>query len=191
MASGKNEATRILEGEGFACVDADKVAHEALEERKEEVLEAFKADAAEKSMNIVTADGKIARKELAKMVFSSSASLERLEKILYPHVEAKLEAFIESHKNQNIALNATNLYKLPDLMRKCACIFFVDAPLILRLFRAVKRDKASPADILRRFIKQRNLLSLYRNFSLPLEIIQNNGGKEKLEKKVLETLSSL
>lgn len=191
MASGKNEVASLLEKAGWACMDADKAAHESLEENKIQVLEAFSEEALAKSLKLVDANGKIARREMAKLVFSSAATLSRLENILYPHVEEKLNSFILANRNQNVALNATNLYKLPDLMQKCAHIFFIDSHPFIRLFRAAKRDKLSFPDILRRFKRQNLLLEKYRNFDIPLKIILNNGSRKKLEENVAAALKAL
>ena len=70
-------------------------------------------------------------------------------------------------------INATVLYKTPELMNLCGGIIFVTAPLLIRLFRARKRDGLPFHQILRRFYAQRMLLKEYRKTGRKIITIRN------------------
>ena len=49
MAAGKNYVSNLLEKKGFLAIDADKCVHQAIEEAKDQILEAFLPIAKEKN----------------------------------------------------------------------------------------------------------------------------------------------
>lgn len=63
------------------------------------------------------------------------------------------------------AINATLLYKTPALLRQCKKIIYVDAPLLVRVWRSRRRDKMPLAQILRRMKAQKGLESQYKKFA--------------------------
>ena len=70
MASGKNLACKLLEKAGCVSVDADVLAHEAIEKAKDEILRTFEQEAKSKQISLLKEDGSINRRELAKIVFA-------------------------------------------------------------------------------------------------------------------------
>ena len=78
MASGKNLASKILENAGCVSVDADVLAHQAIEKAKDKILLTFEKEATEKNMSVLNEDVSINRRELAKIVFSSKENLKKL-----------------------------------------------------------------------------------------------------------------
>ena len=70
MAAGKNYVSSILEKKGFLSIDADKCVHQAIEEAKNQILEAFLPIAQEKNIIIQNPDGTINRKNLGVILFS-------------------------------------------------------------------------------------------------------------------------
>jgi dephospho-CoA kinase len=63
------------------------------------------------------------------------------------------------------AINATLLYKTPALLRQCKKIIYVDAPLLVRVWRSRRRDKMPLAQILRRMKAQKGLEVQYKKFA--------------------------
>ena len=76
MASGKNLACSLLEKAGCVSVDADVLAHEAIEKAKNEILRTFEQEAKSNQISLLKEDGSINRRELAKIVFASRIILE-------------------------------------------------------------------------------------------------------------------
>jgi dephospho-CoA kinase len=86
IASGKSTVSAMLRELGFAVLDADSIAHQAIEPGQpahDEVVREF-------GDTIVSTDNKINRAALARIVFSDSAKLARLNTIVHPRVEQRL-----------------------------------------------------------------------------------------------------
>jgi dephospho-CoA kinase len=73
MCSG-NVAADILSALGFYVVDADKVAHAALEDVKDRVFEAFEEMAERRGLKLRDGKGSVQRRALASLVFSDPRS---------------------------------------------------------------------------------------------------------------------
>ena len=189
MAAGKNLAGEILEKLGCAVIDADVTAHIALENTKQQVLETFKIEAEEKHINLLNADGTMNRKALAEIVFASQDALQKQESIIHPEVSRLLEEFIDAHPDQTCVINATVLNKVP-LASKCDFIIYVDAPFIIRLIRAKKRDKSSVFHLLRRFSSQKKLYAQYQKLNVDIYRVRNTGSSSKLQKKLQHIFES-
>lgn len=171
MASGKNYVCSQFEKKGWFSVDADILVHQAIEQSSQVILDTFNDIANEKKINLLNDDGKINRRELGKILFSSPKLLEKQEKIVYPVIIKMVQKIILEHSN--VILNATVLYKTPELLKMCETVVFVQANTIKRLFRAHHRDSLPYRQILRRFKTQQTLLQEYKKFKIPIFIVNN------------------
>lgn len=185
MAAGKNTACKLLEKRGWVSIDADLLGHKAAAENEEKIIAAFAPYAKAKGIDITGTDGHLNRRALGTLLFSDKKLLAEHESIVYPAIEKAMRTIIEQNPNKNIVINAAVLYKIPDLMRMCSLIIFIDAPLLLRLLRARRRDKMKFALIMRRFIAQKNMLSSYKLTGVPILRINNSSSVKKLEEKIL------
>ena len=171
MAAGKNYICAKLQSEGWAAVDADILVHSAIEIAKDRILDTFIPYAEQQNIKLTRTDGTIDRRALGKLLFAIPELLKIQESIVYPIITKQIEDFISEHKKTII--NATVLYKTPELLARCEKILFVTAPFFTRLRRARNRDHLSYKQILRRFHSQRHLLKEYQKSGIPLEIIKN------------------
>ena len=171
MAAGKNYICSKLKEEGWAAVDADLLVHDAIELVKDKILQTFIPYAESQNISLTNPDGSIDRHALGRLLFSFPELLKIQESIVYPIITKQIENFIDGH--DKTIINATVLYKTPELLARCEKILYVTAPFFTRLLRARRRDKLPLTQILRRFHAQRHLLSEYRKTGLPLEIIIN------------------
>lgn len=183
MAAGKNAASSILEKKGFACVDADLLVHQAVENAKEEILASFASLADEKGLPLLTENGHINRRNLGALIFQSPELIKKQEDIVYPILNGLFEDFMEENKGRNLVINATVLYKVP-LIKKVDSVLFIDSPMLQRLFRAKKRDGMSLKLILQRFKAQRNLFAKYKKSVADTVRVGNTGSMKKLEWKI-------
>lgn len=183
MAAGKNAASSILESKGFATIDADIVAHTAIENAKEKILQEFGDIAKQQNINLLNNDSSINRRALGQIVFSDASLIAKQESIVYPEINLLLEQFINDNKDKNVVINATVLYKVP-LVSKMDCILYIDSPSIIRFFRAKKRDGMSYKNILSRFKMQKNLFAKYKESNADTRRVWNIGSREQLEKKI-------
>ena len=175
MASGKNYICSQFEKKGWVSIDCDKVVHAAIVECRDQILETFSSDASRMNISLLNEDGSINRRALGAIVFSDPELLKKQENIVYPFVGDKVNKFIEENAGKDIIINATVLYKTPELLQRCEKIFFVKANPFKRFFRARRRDKMPVSKILDRFRSQKDLLKKYREAAsgIPVEIIKN------------------
>lgn len=187
MAAGKNAASDILEAEGFLCVDADTLVHEAIENKKDEILQTFSKAAEQKNISLVKDDGTIHRRNLGSLVFSNKELLQQQEAIIHPEVDRILNVFIDTNPDRSIVINATVLYKTP-VIKRCSFLLYVTAPLIIRFFRVLQRDSLSFLQIFKRFYAQKHIFAKYRSLNADMYIVRNLGSRNSLKKKILNSI---
>lgn len=194
MAAGKNAVCRILEERGFIALDADKQVHGAIEKAAPEIIKTFSKEANAQNITLTDKNERINRRELGRLLFTSKDLLAKQERIVYPVIIEETKRFIQKQQEQkkeaDIILNATVLYKTPELLRLCKYIIYVDAPKIMRIVRALKRDRMPLRQILSRFATQKGLFSEYKKTGVPIIKITNAGSEKKL-KSAIKSLSIL
>ena len=195
IAAGKNYVCSILEERGFFCVDADLVIHQVIKEKEEEIFLQFKEEAAAAGLELKKSDGSLDRRALGELLFKNPNLLAKQESLVYPAFERRIQEMIDENKESSqaqdgggavqpitvglptaneaagpsnargFAINATLLYKTPALLRQCKKIIYVDAPLLVRVWRSRRRDKMPLLQILRRMKAQKGLLQEYKRFA--------------------------
>ena len=173
MASGKNYICSQLEKEGWVSIDADILVHQAIELVKDKILQKFIPFAQRQNIKLTKEDGSIDRKALGRLLFSFPELLAIQESMVYPIIIQQILQFINEH--EKAIINATVLYKTPELLAYCDKIIFVKAPFFKRLGRAMRRDKLPLSQILKRFSAQKNLLKEYQKVfpKEKIEIVKN------------------
>jgi len=84
IATGKSTVVTLLEKDKFEIIDADKIAHQVLDEQSQKVSKLFGAD--------LVSNGKVNRKALGKIVFSDKEKKEKLEQLLHPLIYKEIES---------------------------------------------------------------------------------------------------
>lgn len=187
IAAGKNAASDILCGEGFAAADADKMVHGAIERAKDKIVKRFGREAEQKKITIIRDDGTVDRRALGSIVFASAQNTYDQEQIVHPVVNTMMNEFIDSRPHQSVVLNAALLFKTP-VIQRCDAVIFVDAPLIIRYFRIKKRDNLPFRQIMRRFYAQKNIFSKYKVLNTDIYKVSNIRSHEVLRNKILAIL---
>lgn len=174
MASGKNYICSKFEKEGWVSLDADIYVHKAIDIAQDKILDTFGPYAEKQNIKLKRdSDGKIDRQALGKLLFSMPSLLEIQENIVYAIITEQIKEYIESNRNKKIIINATLLYKTPELMNLCEKIIYVKAPFFTRLKRAHARDNLSYIEILKRLKKQTGLLHHYKKTGIKIIILDN------------------
>lgn len=83
IATGKSSATAILSLYGFRFIDADKIAHQILDEQYRAVAEMFGKD--------LVFGSKVDRKRLGSIIFSDPIKRKMLESLLHPLIYQEIE----------------------------------------------------------------------------------------------------
>ena len=136
-------------------------------------------------------EGKIKadKKEFALMIFSQKKLLQKLENFILPKIAGQIHTEIQKQFAVNpktpIVLNAPTLHKT-DLIKHCNFIFYVKAPKIIRIIRALKRDKIGLKKILARFSKQKDFFSQYFFLNADTIVVKNFWSSASLKRKLLQ-----
>jgi dephospho-CoA kinase len=183
IGSGKSTVAAEFAKLGCKVIDADKIAHELLDEPsvKEKVVGLF-------GRSILNPAGKIDREKLAEVVFANSDKLSSLNAIIHPLVLQRAEEIIEQYNRQNqvkaIVLDMPLLVEV-GWDKRCDKLIFVDCEQKLRLDRAKKLgfDKNQVK------IRENFQISLDNKVDLADNTIENNSDFSVLAKQVVNIFS--
>ncbi|EPZ95150.1 dephospho-CoA kinase [Helicobacter pylori] len=183
IGTGKSTTIKILESQGYQILDADKIAHQLLQEHRFKIAQHFGSDILEK--------GILNRKKLGAIVFQNANELKWLEDFLHPLIrECMLKKAYELEKNhQTYFLDIPLFFEVGG--KKCypvSKVVLIYAPKALQIERLLERDKLKEAEILQRLacqmdIEQKRAMSDY--------IIDNSSGLKDLNKQVERFLKTL
>ena len=192
--AGKNFAASIMEKQGIPSLDLDKLGHKAIETEKKKLLAVFGDD-------ILGPDGLIDRKLLGKKVFGNPEKLSALEEIIHPAVNRETDLWIEARRERACVINAALLHR-SSAFEVLDFIILVEAPVLVRLFRARKRDKLPWPALIKRFMSQRKFHTQYFKGKTDIYRVSNPSGcrnsgffslkgRNKAEDRIKEILSLL
>ncbi len=183
IGTGKSTTIKILESQGYQILDADKIAHQLLQEHRFEIAQHFGSEILEKDI--------LNRKKLGTIVFQNANELKWLEDFLHPLIrERMLQKAYELEKNhQAYFLDIPLFFEVGG--KKCypvSKVVLVYAPRVLQIERLLERDKLKEAEILQRLacqmdIEQKRAMSDY--------IIDNSSSLKDLDKQVERFLKTL
>ncbi|MCL1927242.1 MAG: dephospho-CoA kinase [Treponema sp.] len=154
--AGKNHVSLLLERHGLPVLDIDRLGHEIIEAETEKITGHF-------GKEILDPNGVINRKLLGKIVFGKPEQLAVLESIVHPGVNRLTEEWITGRKLGKISgqetgtcvINAALLHK-SSVINKLNVIIVVCAPFYLRFFRALRRDKRPPWELINQLLSQKD-----------------------------------
>lgn len=172
MGSGKSTAANILsENHGFWVVDADQIARGITHLGSPllpRLAEAFGQD-------ILDQEGRLNRRRLAQIAFSSEEGAERLNQITHPAIKEKIITSIQEAKDRGeirIILDAPLLFE-SGLDSICDRVLSVLADDEIKIKRVMKRDGITEEEVRQRLSTQQED-AFYRSHSD--YIFENNGG---------------
>ena len=83
ISTGKSSVSKIFSQFGFEMIDADKIAHQILDEQQQKITQLFGRDLVE--------NNKVDRKALGAIVFTNPAKRKALEALLHPLIYDEIE----------------------------------------------------------------------------------------------------
>jgi len=173
--SGKGTAAGAFATSGFGVVDADELSHEVLAERAAQVIREFGPAAG-------APDGTVDRHALGRIVFADPVARTRLEAILYPDITERIRRFIAEQK-RDVVINAPLLQRA-GLQSLCDALVFVTAPALIRLIRAMRRDRLSFRDAWRRINAQKDVRPQLNDRGVDTYTVRNWGSMRSLQRRV-------
>ena len=117
-------------------------------------------------------NGRIDKKQLAALIFSSSEKRVALEGIVHPAVGADYARWLLQHKDEAVVLKEAALLIQSGSYKQLDELIVVTAPEELRVKRVVDRDKATLSDIRARIASQ---LSQNKMIVYATTIVVNDG----------------
>jgi dephospho-CoA kinase len=183
IGSGKSTVAAEFAKLGCKVIDADKIAHELLDEPtvRAKVVGLF-------GRTILDSAGKIDREKLAEVVFADARKLSLINEIIHPLVLQRAEELIKQYDCQNqvkaIVLDMPLLVEV-GWDKRCDKLIFVDCEQKLRLDRAKKLgfDKNQVK------IRENFQISLDNRANLADNTIENNSDFSVLAKQVVNIFS--
>ncbi|GAA7037806.1 dephospho-CoA kinase [Helicobacter pylori] len=176
IGTGKSTTIKILESQGYEILDADKIAHQLLQEHRFKIAQHFGSDILEKDI--------LNRKKLGAIVFQNANELKWLEDFLHPLIRERMlqKAYELKNNHQAYFLDIPLFFEVGG--KKCypvSKVVLVYAPRVLQIERLLERDKLKEAEILQRLacqmdIEQKRAISDY--------IIDNSSSLKDLNKQI-------
>jgi dephospho-CoA kinase len=185
--AGKNYVASLLEQRSLPVLDVDKLGHEVIAEEKERLVSRFGED-------ILGPGGIVDRRRLGQKVFGDPMELAALEEIIHPAANRKTLEWINE---RNTALpgaasviNAALLHRSV-VFEDLDAVIIVEAPVLVRLLRARKRDKLPWAVLFKRFRSQNKFTAQYFRKKTDIYRVKNSffGSRKKLEESIAKILS--
>ena len=188
--SGKSTAARFLVQKGAKCIDADLVYHSLIENPSD----CTRALSREFGASVLTADGTLDRRALSEIVFAPTdagrLALARLNEITHHYVQKECEKQLEAFREENVPVTVLDVPLLFEsgMDKLCNVTLAFIASKKTRLVRIIKRDgitkeaaeariAAQPSD---KYYKER-----------ADHVIENNGGKEELQRSLSHLLPKI
>jgi dephospho-CoA kinase len=186
IGSGKSTVAGEFAKLGCKVIDADKIAHELIEEKnvKQTLISSF-------GHNVLDSAGKIDHKKLADTVFSNGDKLSLLNSIIHPPVLARVRRLITQYSRQpEVKAIVLDMPLLAEVgwEKRCDKLIFVDCELKIRAARAKKIG-----------IFDENQLRTRENFQISLDnkanisdnTIDNNSDLSALVRQVKDIFSCI
>ncbi|MGL2773451.1 dephospho-CoA kinase [Helicobacter pylori] len=183
IGTGKSTTIKILESQGYQILDADKIAHQLLQEHRFKIARHFGSEIIEKDI--------LNRKKLGVIVFQKANELKWLEDFLHPLIrECMLKKAYELEKNhQAYFLDIPLFFEVGG--KKCypvSKVVLIYAPRVLQIERLLERDKLKEAEILQRLACQ---MDIEQKRAMSDCIIDNSSSLKDLNEQVERFLKTL
>lgn len=188
IATGKSVVAGFFRELGAAVVDADRLAHEVTEPGQpalEEIVRAF-------GPGVLTADGRLDRAALGRLVFADADARRRLEAIVHPRVRERLREAVERLKEAGpplIVLEIPLLFETGEaLLPLIDRVLVVTAPEAVQLRRLQERNRLSEAEARARMTAQMPLSEKVRRADY---VVENGGALEETRRQVVRVWEAL
>ena len=186
IASGKSVVAAEFGKLGCAVVDADAIAHAALEmgSVRDQIAARF-------GPSVLDATGRIDRKELARLAFAEAEKLAALNGIIHPIVFQKTEMLIaECERDDHVRAVVLDMPLLIEVgwADRCDRVVFVDCAFEQRLDRAQRTRSLTAQDIKNRENFQ---ISLDTKKTLADNSIDNNSEFSALVRQIQDIFSDI
>ncbi|HOJ76508.1 MAG TPA: dephospho-CoA kinase [Bacillota bacterium] len=186
IATGKSTVAKMVRSFGIEVIDADQLAHQALEPG----AKGYQLVLNEFGSHILMVDGKIDRRKLGEIVFNDQSKLKKLEAIVHPLVLTAMNQQLEKLEQQGkevVVIEMPLLYeaKLESLFDM---VWVVAADFEIQLKRLIERNGFQLDEAKQRIMCQQSLESKIEKADV---VIDNNDDFEDTRLQVETELKKL
>jgi dephospho-CoA kinase len=187
LASGKSFVGHTLADFGCRLIQADELGHQVLLPGAEAYTEVIR----EFGDGILDADQSINRKKLGALVFKNPELLEKLSKIVHPHVGARqkrmIDNIVQADPKAIIVVEAAILVETGSY-KKCDRLIVAVCTDEQQMERALKRGAYTREEVQARLSRQ---LPLQEKLKVADYVIDTSGTKEHTMEQVRAVYDSL
>lgn len=180
--SGKNHITGIMEVYGFESIDVDLVSADIFKNSTEAIISIFGSEVLE--------NGVVNRAKVGDQLFADKSKRAALESIIHPLTYEHIYNIIDKNPTGDYIINIPILKEM-GLIERCNAIIWVQSPLLLRIYRALKRDNYTIITVLRRIMAQKKLSIKHLNSTVDKYCINNSWYSIGLERDISAVLKRL
>jgi dephospho-CoA kinase len=149
IGSGKSTVAHYIASKGIPVYIADAAAKEIMEQP--DVMAQIKQIF---HQNVMTSEGKLDRKVIGQLVFTSPELLKKLNAIVHPLVKTHFIEWLQQHKTSSFVLKEVAILFESGGNKECDKVILVTAPEAIRIQRTMLRDNTSQEAILNRIQNQ-------------------------------------
>ena len=175
--SGKNVACTQFEQAGFSIIDVDSLGHEALEVKRQEVVDAF-------GEHVLYGNG-IDRAKLGAIVFGDGGKMKELERIVHPWMIRRVRRLTAEYTD--CVINAALLIEMC-LFALCDRVIGILVEEEVAVGRASSRDGMSREEALRRI---RSQIPTKEKLHFVDTVIDNNGDLDTFKQSIASVIAKL
>ncbi len=173
IATGKSTVASLFMLHGFLTIDADKIAHQVLDENTKAISELF----GDSYIN----NGKVDRKRLGNLVFNDPKEKEKLENLVHPLIKEKIIAQADVFEKQKkpYLIDIPLFFEKGNYDIEKSIVVYI--PKELQIDRLMKRDNCTKEEAL---IKINNQMDIEEKKAKATYIIDNSRDLKSLQNEV-------
>ncbi|NPA03934.1 MAG: dephospho-CoA kinase [Epsilonproteobacteria bacterium] len=180
IATGKSTTANLLKLYGFHIIDADKIAHQVLNEQFLEIKKMFGEE--------YVKDDEVDRKALGKLVFSNPSKRKQLETLLHPLIKEKIYSLAQKQEKFKIPYFIDIPLFFETKNYPLSPVVVVYAPKEIQLQRLIKRNHFTPQEALQRINSQ---IDIEEKRKLANYVIDNSQDLKHLQNEVENLIEKL
>lgn len=173
IATGKSSVASLFMLHGFLIIDADKVAHEVLDEEVESIASLFGKE--------YISGNRVDRKKLGQLIFNDKQEKQKLEQFVHPLIKQKIieKAQVFELQNKPYLIDIPLFFEKGNYDIEKSIVVYT--PKDIQVQRLMKRDHCDKKEAI---IKIENQMDIEEKRSKATYVIDNSGDLKNLQNEV-------
>lgn len=173
IATGKSTVCNFLKLHGFLIIDADKIAHEILNQEYRQIIELFGPQYVQNTQ--------VNRKMLGMLIFNNKNEKKKLELLLHPLIKEEIikQAAIFESQNKPYIIDIPLFFETNNYPIRRSVVVYT--PRLLQISRLCQRDNISQEEAI---VKISNQMDIENKKDLATYIIDNSSNLKHLQQQI-------